>query len=74
VETVMIRVVPLKLDNFLTSWETVRVCVGLHLEKKEIPDDVPWIHSLPFPGDISSAWSQCAQRDILKIMFKTSTS
>jgi len=34
---------------------------GYQLEKKEIPDDVPWIHSLPSPGDQSSVCNLKAQ-------------
>jgi hypothetical protein len=42
---------------------------GYQLQKKEIPDDVTWIHSLPSPGDQSSIWRLTAQWDIhLKIL------
>jgi hypothetical protein len=36
------------------------------LQKKDILDDVSWIHSFPSPGDQNGIWSQSAQWDILE--------
>jgi hypothetical protein len=46
----------------------VRRCYikGYQLEKKEIPDDVPWIHFLPFPGHQSSVWGLSEQWAMFK--------
>jgi hypothetical protein len=45
---------------------TISRVSGCHLEKKEVPDDVSWIRSLPSPGNQRSIWNLNAQWDILK--------
>jgi hypothetical protein len=47
---------------------SIEVSVGYQFEKKEIPDDVSWIHSLTYsPGDQISIWSLSSQWDIERV-------
>jgi hypothetical protein len=46
----------------------------LQLEKKEIPDDVSWIHSLPSPGGPKQYLGPDRTVGHIKKVFNTSTS
>jgi hypothetical protein len=57
----------IKTDWINTRYNVLRYFLQCYqLEKREIPYEVSWIHSLPSPGDQNSIWSLSAQWDILQ--------